>query len=158
MVVGRSTLVSGLVWYGLTNLLLYFSCRHVCSCSFKLWLQTYRHTDIQTDRQSFILQTCCRGLPSGRPNNTQKNTFHSSVAIACILLLLLRTQLSTKACPNIWLPKTLTSVQLQLIIAKLCLAMVTYSPSNDSPQYKNNIIIVLSKLIQKLVIALSWNR
>ena len=39
-------------------------------------------------------------------------------------------------------------------------AMVTYSPSNHSPQYKNIklfLFLVLSKLIQKLVIALSWN-
>ena len=47
------------------------------------------------------------------------------------------TQLSIKAYPNTWLPKTLTSVQLPPIIAELCPAMVTYSPSNHSPQYKN---------------------
>ena len=70
------------------------------------------------------------------------------------------SQLSIKACPNTWLPKTLTSVQLQPIIAELCPAMVTYSPSNYSPQYKNIklfLFLVLSKLIQKLVIALGWN-
>ena len=69
-------------------------------------------------------------------------------------------QLSIKACPKTWLPKTLTSVQLQPIIADLCPAMVTFSPSNHSPQYKNIklcLSLVLSKLIQKLVIALSWN-
>ena len=77
------------------------------------------------------------------------------------------SQLSNKACPNTWLPKTLTSVQLQPIIAELCPAMVTYSPSIHSPQYKNiilfmflvlsKLILVLSKLILKLVIALIWN-
>ena len=69
-------------------------------------------------------------------------------------------QLSIKACSNTWLPKTLTSVELQPIIAELCPAMVTYSPSNHSPQYKNIklfLFLVLSKLIWKLVIALSWN-
>ena len=72
----------------------------------------------------------------------------------------LQAQLSTKACPNTWLPKTLTSVQLQPIIAELCPAMATYSPSNHSPQYKNLklfLFLVLSKLIRKLVIALGWN-
>ena len=67
----------------------------------------------------------------------------------------LTTQLSIKACPNAWLPKTLTSVQLQPIIAELCPAMVTYSPSNHSPQYKNIklvLFLVLSKLIRKLVL------
>ena len=64
------------------------------------------------------------------------------------------SQLSNKACPNTWLPKTLTSVQLQPIITELCPAMVTYSPSNYSPQYKNIklfLFLVLSKLIRKLV-------
>ena len=46
-------------------------------------------------------------------------------------------QLSIKACPNTSLPKTLTSVQLQLNIAELCPAIVTYSPSNHSLQYNN---------------------
>ena len=34
---------------------------------------TDRHTDIQTDIQTkfFFLQTCFRGLPSGRPNNAK---------------------------------------------------------------------------------------
>ena len=41
-----------------------------------------------------------------------------------------------KACPNNWLPKTLTSVQLQPELAKLYPAMVTYSPSNHSALYK----------------------
>ena len=45
-------------------------------------------------------------------------------------------QLSITARPNTWLPKTLTSVQLQPNIADLCPAMVTYSSSNHSPQYK----------------------
>ena len=39
--------------------------------------------------------------------------------------------------------------------------MLTYSPSNDSPQYKIIklfLLLVLSKLIQKLGIALSWNK
>ena len=48
-----------------------------------------------------------------------------------------KPQLSIKACPNIWLPKTLISVQLQPNLAEHCPAMVTYSPSNQSPQYKN---------------------
>ena len=80
--------------------------------------------------------------------------------ILCITLYTVHSQLSIKACPNTWLPKTLTSVQLQPIIAELCPAIVTYSPSNHSPQYKNIklfLSLVLSKLIQKLVIALSWN-
>ena len=62
-------------------------------------------------------------------------------------------QLSMKACPNTWLPKTLTSVQLQPNIAELCPAMVTYSPSNHSPQHKNIglfLSLVSSEIIQKL--------
>ena len=72
----------------------------------------------------------------------------------------LNSQLSIKAFPNTWLPKTLTSVQLQPIIIQLCPAMLTYSPSNHSPQYNNIkhfLFLVLGKLIQKLGIALSWN-
>ena len=63
------------------------------------------------------------------------------------------SQLSIKACPNTWLPKTLTSVQLQPNIAELCPAMVTYSPSNHSSQYKHRMLFMsleLSKFIQKL--------
>ena len=70
------------------------------------------------------------------------------------------SQLSIKACPNIWLPKTLTSVQLQPNIAEHCPAMVTYSPSNHSPQCKKKrrfLFLVLSKPIPKLILALSWN-
>ena len=46
------------------------------------------------------------------------------------------SQLSIKDCPNTLLPKTLTSVQLHETIAKLFIAMLIYSPSNNSPHYK----------------------
>ena len=52
-----------------------------------------------------------------------------------------------------WLPKTFTSVQLQPNIAELWPAIVTYSPSNHSPQYKYLelfLCLVLSKFNQKL--------
>ena len=68
-------------------------------------------------------------------------------------------QLSIRACPNTWLPKKLTSLHLQPIIAELCPAMVTYSPSNHSPWNQNIrlfLCLVLSKFIQKLNIALIW--
>ena len=60
-----------------------------------------------------------------------------------------------------WLPNTLTPVQLKPHIAKLCPAKVTYSPSNHSPQYKCLglfICLLLSKFIQKLDVALSWEQ
>ena len=71
------------------------------------------------------------------------------------------SQLSIKTCPITWLPKTLASVQLQPNIAKLCPAMVTYSPSNQSP--KNNYLrlflwLVLGKFIKILDEALSWEQ
>ena len=58
-------------------------------------------------------------------------------SILCHSGFSLSSQLSIKACPNTWLLKTLTSVQLQPIIAELCLVMVTYSLSNHSPQYNS---------------------
>ena len=64
------------------------------------------------------------------------------------------SQLSIKARSNKWLPKTLLSVQLQPNISYNCSAMVAYSPANHSPQYK----YVLSKFIQKLYVALSWEQ
>ena len=71
------------------------------------------------------------------------------------------SQLSIKTCPITWLPKTLASVQLQPNIAKLCPAMVTYSPSNPSPKYNYLwpfLWLVLSEFIKILDEALSWEK
>ena len=62
------------------------------------------------------------------------------------------SQVSIRACPKTLLPKTLTSVQLQPKIAELFPAMVTYSASNHSLQYKNITLflsLVLSNLFPK---------
>ena len=62
--VKKSGLVwSGLVWSGLVSI--------SAADLFFLFIQTLTTTtDRQTDRQTpFFLQTCCRGLPSGWPNN-----------------------------------------------------------------------------------------
>ena len=45
-------------------------------------------------------------------------------------------QLSSEACPNNWLQKELTSVQLHPNITKLCPAMVVCEQTNINPQYK----------------------
>ena len=97
----------------------------------------------------------------GRPSIANQHTVHSGGVSSMRVRGCWYSQLSIKACPNTWLPKTLTSVQLQPNIAEHFPAMVTYSPSKHSPQCKSKrlfLFLVLNKLIRKLIIALSWNK
>ena len=70
-----------------------------------------------------------------------------------------KPQLSIEACPKTWLPKTLTSLQLNPNITQLSPAMVAYCHSNlvhNTSKFGFFVVPSIEYVIQKLDIALSW--
>ena len=58
------------------------------------------------------------------PNSRFKISFNCHLRASFQFILIASTQLSAQACPNIWRPKKLKSLQIHPNITKLCPAMV----------------------------------